>query len=116
MHERHAIRERFQRLPRQRQGVGVAVDANQPRCTTLEQQPRVTAQTDRAVDKGPAALRLQQSQHLVGQNRNVHRPAPTSPRAARRQIPKSDSTFASSSVNGSAASLVTRRSWFQTSR
>ncbi len=62
-----------ERLARDGERVGVAIDPDQPRRATLEQHPRVTAEADRAIDESAAALRLQERSHFVDENRNVRR-------------------------------------------
>jgi hypothetical protein len=73
MHERHAIAEPAQCLARDGQRVGVAIDPDQPRRPAFEQHPRMTRETDRAVDENTATLRLQERPYFVDENRNVRR-------------------------------------------
>src|SRR5581483_6779843 len=104
VHELDAIAPRRERVARDRERVGIAIDADEARSAAGEQRTRVAAEADRAIDEDAAAPRLQLLEDLGGEHRFV------------RQMPNSESAFASSSVYASRCILVRNRSWFQTSR
>ena len=104
--------------------------------TALEEHPRVTAESERAVHEHPASRRRQQRPDVVEEHRNVahlaHRSFGSGPidpevpdrfsaplagsgcilhsRGLRDQIPNSDSALASSSPKGSPARRARKRS------
>ena len=106
MDQLDAIVEGGQRLGREGQRLGIAVEPDDPCRARGEHRPRVPAQADRAVHEHAAARHGQQIDGLGHEDGFVKR----------HQIPNSASARASSSVNGSRCSFDVNRSWFQTSR
>ena len=109
VHELDAIAERRQAAGRERERIGVTVEADDPRRARFEQCAGVTSETDGTIHEQAAAISREVPQDLGGEDRLVDGHA-TALRDRDRQIPNSDSAFASSSVNGSRCSLETNRS------
>src|SRR5206468_7874984 len=100
VNELDAIAPGRERFLCERQRLLVAIEADEARRAAVQERACMAAEADRAVDKQPAALRLQMLQHLGGEHGDV----------SVHQMPNSDRARASSSVYGSRCSLLRNRS------